>query len=207
MYLKILISICCVLLLISTSHAITHREYFDRHLEKVEDKIQQNGFKGPISKNLAKWATSRQVLEDGVNRPSTISVAGLSIGEPNTAVVNEVLKDKEIQISKARDSEGGVFYSFKGKDANIYSAVIIAKLFNVYVYKFMKPKITEWEKAKETSHAISLNPDSFELNHKFYTQLCPEKLLEKACSIYGPGKPAINSIIKEIEKEKWESLK
>lgn len=179
-----------------TALGTTHKDYFDMHLPSAEQMVEAEGFKGPLGKLLAKRALARQVLEDGVKRNPNTSCAGISRGEPNKSVVISVVKDTDLKIGSARDSEGGSFYKFEGTNANLYSVLIIAKLFDSYVDRFFKKDIKVWKLSKETSYALHIDPDSFEMQHRFYTIYSPEKVIEKSCNAYGPGKTAVNVILK-----------
>lgn len=165
-------------------------------MPSAEKMIEAEGYRGPIGKLLAKWALARQALEDGIKRNPNISCAGISRGEPNKSVVISVVKDTNLKIGSVRDRDGGSFYKFEGPQANLYSTLIIAKLFDSYVDRFFKKDIKMWKLSKETSHALHIDPDSFELQHKFHTTYNPEKVIEKSCNAYGPGKAAINDILK-----------
>lgn len=182
-----------------TSTAKTHKEYFENHYNVLVNKLHNNGYPGPVSNELAKYALARQVLEDGITRKSGESVAGISVGGFNKEITNKVLKNAEISVSYATDSEGGRFYQFKGNNANIYSAMIISNLFDFYVSKFLKKHEKTWLTVKELSKAISINPDSFELNHKFYTTLYKEHVIIKANSLYGPGHTSVLQISDNVK--------
>lgn len=176
------------------SNSLTHKEYFEQHYTTLANRLHQDGYPGPISNELAKYALARQVLEDGINRKSHESIAGISVGGFNKEIAEAVLKNSDIKVSHAIDAEGGRFYHFKGNDANLYSAVIIGNLFNFYVSKFLKKHEKNWLILKELSKAISMNPDSFELNHKFYTFLHKENVIIKANNLYGPGQASVLQI-------------
>lgn len=180
-----------------------HATYFEKHLQTVISKLEEKDFKGPIGPIMAQRALSRQILEDSISKPPTYSVAGISKGGFNSAIANEVLRDYSLTVRSIRDNTGdGPFFSFSGPQANIASAVIIAKLFDFYVNKFMnKENKKTWFMAKETSKGIYLNPDSFELNHKFYCNLQPEKIMKKSCQIYGPNSMAADQIIKRSQSD------
>lgn len=95
----------------------------------------------------------------------------------------------------ASDGEG-TFYMLYGPQVNIISAITVAHLFDQYVYRFLKQHKVKWEVAKETSKAIAQNPDSFELNHKFYCILKPNKIVEHCNKLYGPKSQAVLQLIK-----------
>lgn len=178
-----------------------HAIYFEKHLETVISKLQEKDFKGPIGPIMAQRALARQILEDSISKPPTYSVAGISKGGFNSAIANEVLRDYNLNVGSIRDSTGdGPFFSFSGPQANIASAVIIAKLFDFYVGKFMnKENKKTWFMAKETSKGIHLDPDSFELNHKFHCILQPDKIVKRSCSLFGPNTAASDQIIKRSQ--------
>lgn len=181
------------------SNSLTHKEYFEQHYNILVTKLHENGYPGPISNELARYALARQVLEDGIKRKSNESVAGISTGGFNKEITESVLKDSDIKVSYVTDSEGGRFYQFRGDDANLYSAIIIGNLFNFYVSKFFKKYEKNWLTLKELSKAIAVDPDSFELNHKFYTTLQKENLIIKANSLYGPGHASVLQISNNVK--------
>ncbi len=92
--------------------------------------------------------------------------------------MEDVVSFSWLKVGYAYDSEGGRFYQFKGDQANVYSALCIAKLFDFYVDRFLVKEQSAWLTAKEVSRAIALQPDSFELNHMFYNQLRPERTIK-----------------------------
>jgi hypothetical protein len=192
--------IICVFFLPINCFGLTHAEYFDKYLKSVTVMLEARNYKGPIAPYLAQWALARQVLEDGINRKPNNSCAGISVGGFNKEAVQEILKDFDLKVGTVQDNEGGTFYFFSGEQANIASALIIAKLFETYVDKFFKKDKKIWIMAKETSQGIHQNPDSFELNHRFHVILNPEKIIAKGCAIYGPGFLAITQIINRSVK-------
>jgi len=182
-----------VISFISSSQALTHRERFNQDYKHVVAKLKYSGCPGPLSKELAKVALARQVLEDGPNRHEKESIAGISIGGFNKVIVESTLP-KHISIHAINDSNGDRFYHFKGSQAPIYSALIISRLFDYYINKFMKSERKSWFLAKETSHAIHQDPDSMELNFRFYNKLDPVKIIEKADKFYGPNHQSVVNI-------------
>ncbi len=179
--------IVLILLIIPTlCSATTHQEYFETYLNYLTSRFNCSEYPGPLSRLVAKVALARQSLEDGLNRGSNVSIAGISTGGFNKDVVDRTIANSGLSVSYAFDSDGGRFYVFKGEHANIFSALCIGRLFNVYVNKFQKKNQKSWRQAKEVSKAILQNPDSFELNHLFYVRLSPAKILERANRLYGP---------------------
>jgi len=187
--------------LVSYTSMDPHAIYFEKHLPVVISKLEEKDFKGPIGSIMAQRALARQVLEDSLSKKPENSCAGISKGGFNSAIANEVLRDYNLNVGSIRDSSGdGPFFYFKGPQANIASTVIIAKLFDFYVTKFMHQKEKKtWFMAKEVSKGIHQNPDSFELNHKFYCQLDPDKIAKKSCGIFGPGGAAAENILKRSQ--------
>lgn len=192
-FLKILIflaipTVCC---------ADAHKNYFNTYLKNVTARLHLSDYPGPISHELAKVALARQSLEDGINRRSDISIAGISTGGFNKTIVEQVVSFSWLKVGYTYDSEGGRFYHFKGDQANVYSALCIAKLFDFYVNRFLQKDQPSWYAAKEVSRAIAQEPDSFELNHLFYNQLHPEKTIEKANRLFGPKHDSVIQIVKQ----------
>lgn len=197
---KVLIGVILFVLVFPlNSNSFTHKQYFEQHYNTLVTKLHQNGYPGPVSNELAKYALARQVLEDGITRKSNESVAGISTGGFNKEITENILRNSDIKVSYAVDSEGGRFYQFKGEEANLYSAMIIGNLFNFYVSKFLKKYEKNWLILKELSKAIAVSPDSFELNHKFYNILQQENVIIKANSLYGPGHTSVLQISENVK--------
>lgn len=192
-FLKIIV----LMALPSVCLADAHKNYFDTYLKDVTTRLHSSDYPGPLSHELAKVALARQSLEDGINRKSELSIAGISTGGFNKTIVEDVVSDTPLQIGYAYDSEGGRFYQFRGDRANVYSALCIAKLFDFYVDRFLVNEQSTWIAAKEVSRAIAIEPDSFELNHLFYNQLCPDKTIEKANRLFGPKADYVLRIVKQ----------
>jgi hypothetical protein len=190
------IAICVVPVTIG-ANTPPHRVYFQEHLPVLEERLNSGEFPGPLSRILGKIALARQVLEDGIHRRPGQSCAGISRGGFNEVALKKAIgRNPNIRIGSASDGEG-TFYMLHGPQVNIISAVTVAYLFDQYVYRFLKQHRVKWELAKETSKAIAQDPDSFELNHKFYCVLKPEKVIERCNSIYGPQAQACMDLIKE----------
>ncbi len=193
-YLKILV----FLAIPAVCSADAHKTYFDTYLKNVTTRLQFSDYPGPISRELAKVALARQSLEDGINRKTDVSIAGISTGGFNKTIVEEVVSFSWLKVGYVYDSEGGRFYQFKGDQANVYSALCIAKLFDFYVDRFMEKEQTSWFTAKEVSRAIAQEPDCFELNNLFYNKLRPEKTIEKANRLFGPKYDSVIRIVREV---------
>jgi len=190
--------ILVVVLFSTNTFALDHKEYFDNYLTEAEEAMHHY-YPGPLSKDIAGMALARQILEDGLNKGPNYSVAGTSVGGFNKTIVDSTIFSW-LEVGRATDSEGGTFYSFRGARANICSALIIGRLFDLYVDKFMKKEKKNWFQAKEVSRAISYNIDSFELNHLYHSKLEPAKIVERANSLYGPQHAVIKNIVAENKK-------
>jgi len=190
--------LCFILLMLilpvsGEGSTFSYKEYFNNYLRATELRLRFKNFPGPLSQCIARVALARQVLEDGINRKPTESIAGISIGGFNKTIL-ESTKYHWIKVNVARDSEGGKFYSLSGFRANVCSAVVIGRLYDYYVGSFLKHYQKVWILSKETSKAISMDPDSFELNHRFYVVLNPSQVVEKADLIFGPNHTAVMKI-------------
>lgn len=174
--------------------ASSHQEYFDTYLKDLTRKLNSTEYPGPLSKEVAKVALARQSLEDGISRSCDVSIAGISTGGFNKEIVDDTISDSGLSVSHAFDAEGGRFYVFKGNQANIYSALCISKLFDYYVGKFLSKDQKTWSQAKEVSRAIGQDPDSFELNHRFFIELKPDQIIKKANRLYGPKHDSVIGI-------------
>ena len=187
----------CVVPVSVTASTPAHKVYFENHLPVLADRLHCGEYPGPLSRILGRIALARQVLEDGIHRRPGESCAGISRGGFNDVALKKAIGgDPNIRISSASDGEG-TFYMLYGPQVNIISATTIAYLFDQYVYRFIKQHKVKWELSKETSKAIAQDPDSFELNHKFYCTLKPDKILERCNAVYGPQAQAVLSLIKE----------
>ena len=187
----ILLLLIGVLMLSSTSYSLTHKERFNQDYNQLVIKLKYSDFPGPLSKEMAKVALARQVLEDGPNRHPNESIAGISIGGKNKEIVYQTIP-KHIKIQTINNS----FYHFIGFQSNIYSAFIISRLFNYYINHFMKSERKNWWLSIETSKAIQQNPNSVELNHRFYNKLNPIRIIEKSDSYYGPEHQSVIQMYK-----------
>ncbi len=192
-----LLTIVALLVMPVVCSADAHRNYFETYLKNLTTRLHSSDYPGPISRELAKVALARQSMEDGIDRKSDISVAGISTGGFNKTIVDEVVAFSWLKVGYAYDSEGGRFYQFRGDQANVYSALCIARLFDFYVDRFLQKEQSVWYTAKEVSRAIAMQPDSFELNHFFYNKLQPEKTIEKANRLFGPKHDSVIRIMNQ----------
>ncbi len=193
-----LLKILILMVIPTVCSATNHQEYFDTYLKDLTKKLNSKEYPGPLSKEVAKVALARQSLEDGISRSCNVSIAGISTGGFNKEIVDNTISDSGLSVSHAIDSDGGRFYVFKGDHANIYSALCISNLFNYYVKKFLSKDHKDWLQAKEVSRAISMNPDSFELNHRFFIQLKPDQIIKRANRLYGPKHDSVIGIANQF---------
>jgi hypothetical protein len=177
-----------LLILIPTlSLADTHKEYMDTYLPQVISHLEQD-FPGPLARDLGSVALARQILEDGLHKGSRYSVAGIGTG--NRDIVEPTVF-RWLTIGRASDSEG-TFYSFKGPQAGVCSAVIIAKLFDSYVYKFLPKNEVQWELIKDVSAHV--NDTSCTALEATYEALEPEKMILKVNRMFGPNAAGVERI-------------
>jgi hypothetical protein len=188
-----LVKVFILLIIPTICFATDHQDYFDTHLTNLTAKLNSSEYPGPLSEQLARVALARQSLEDGLGRKSDVSIAGISTGGFNKEIVDKTIENSGLSVGYAFDSDGGRFYVFKGCQANIYSALCISRLFNIYVDRFLTRDQKYWFQAKEVSKAIFQSPDSFELNHLYYMKLAPDKIIERANRLFGPQ---YNSVIR-----------
>ena len=200
MIVKIALLLIGALMLYSPSYsqAMTHQERFEQDYKLTVIKLKYSHFPGPLANEMAKVALARQVLEDGPNRHPNESIAGISTGSWNKEIVDSCVP-KHIKIDTINDSTGARFYHFKGFQSTLYSALVVSKLFDFYVNKFLKTERKDWFLCKETSKAISQTPDSFELNFFFYNKLNPIKIIEKCNRLYGPQSESVTNIYKAMK--------
>lgn len=182
-----------VLALTLTCYGNTHRDVFDKYYRSAVLYLENSDYPGPLSIELARVALARQILEDGPQRKETESIAGISVGGFNKEIVESTVPS-HIQVKSATDSTGARFYYFTGLKSNLYSMFVISKLFDYYVFKFMKTEKRNWILSKETSKAIAQNPDCLELNIRFYNELNPAMIIDKANKMYGPGHQSVVNI-------------
>lgn len=187
----------CVIPITAGANTPPHRVYFQEHLPALEEKLSCGEFPGPLSRILGKVALARQVLEDGIKRRPGESCAGISRGGLNEVALKKAIGgNPEIRIGSASDGEG-TFYMLYGPQANIISATTVAYLFDQYVCRFLKQHRAKWELSKETSRAIAQDPNSFELNHKFYCVLRPDRIIEQCNRLYGPQSASVMNLVQD----------
>lgn len=184
-----------ILMLIPISCFANHESYMKTYLPQVEAHLEKD-FPGPIARELGSMALARQILEDGLNKGSGYSVAGIGVGKPNSEIVTAKLFEW-LKVGRATDYEGGTFYSFKGPQANICSAVIIAYLFDQYVGKFLPKLESKWEMAKSVSKELDEN-DCVILD-AIYDDLDPSSILERTNRMYGPNAEGVLRIRRLVE--------
>jgi hypothetical protein len=119
------------------------------------------------------------------------SVAGIGVGSPNREIVDATVF-QWLKIGRATDDSGGTFYSFSGPQAQICSAVIIARLFDSYIPRFLQRHDVQWDLAKEWSRRVS-EEDSYR-NTGLYHALEPLDLIRRANRMYGPNSESVERI-------------
>ena len=122
---------------------------FDESIQCVE----QVGLTGPIAQEVTRWAIVRQLHENGLDRPATYCIPGISCGGWNKEMLEYSLKmiPNELEISRIRDSEGLPLYVLRGDKANLVSTATVALLFDYYVTNlswFSKQEKEAWSDSK-----------------------------------------------------------
>lgn len=154
----------------------------------VIDKLNKEGFYGPISNEIGSIAFCRFILENGVNRPTTYSVPGISCGSWNTQIITNLkpIKLKELCLGKVVDSEGMSLFKLEGHQSNVWSTIAIAKLFDYYIHNFKWFSDQDryiWAKSKKASYLIY---NDFHSAFFYMNKDKREKILQRCSGGYGP---------------------
>jgi hypothetical protein len=167
-----------------------HQAYMRDYLPLVTAHLEQD-YPGPLARDLGSMALARQILEDGLNKGPRYSVAGIGVGSPNKEIVDATVF-QWLKIGRAKDDSGGTFYTFTGPQAAVCSAVIIARLFDAYIPRFMPKYATHWDLAKEWSRRVDETGEGHDTG--IYWALQPVDLIRRANRMYGPQSEAVERI-------------
>jgi hypothetical protein len=121
------------------------------------ENLTARGLSGPVWKEMAKYALIRQAVEDGVTRPHSMSIVGMSIGGPHAQIMDELGLKRGCQNEQGLTlSVADSYYMIKGPRANICSTVAICLLWDKYIVelhpgRFNDSERDQWKKAKELS--------------------------------------------------------
>jgi hypothetical protein len=149
-------------------------------------------FTGPFGRQVAKYALIRQVHEDGVTRSSSKSMVGMIPGGVNTAVVTKLepfFTKCGIRVKKVGAHDGLRSYAMYGENANVWSGVAIALVWDKYFEQFrIKESLKEaWNKSKELSQKIAEGEASEDELREYYVTLHEdrEKAFHRVNRIFG----------------------
>jgi hypothetical protein len=182
----------------------TFEEHVNYDYPSVVNKLEQCGFKGPIAKDLAKYALVRQVHENGTDRSPDYSIPGIGCGGWNHEFLMDTVNvfGPHLKVGRITDSEGMRMYVLKGPEATQVSTVTIARLFDHYVerFNFSKQDKDTWQKSKVYSYILHCDPKSHEYWNE-YRRLTParEKIIKRCNKMYGPGGDRIEGQVKKLE--------
>ena len=147
-------------------HASSIEEHILVHYDHVVDRLNQQGYKGPFAREIAKFALIRQIVEDGATRKNSKSIVGMSVGGANTEALEELglavggVNSEGICLKKCTDGDGQSMYVIHGPRANTWSAAAISILWDKYINqvhqdKFTLEEITGWNVCKDLSAKIA----------------------------------------------------
>jgi hypothetical protein len=167
-----------------------HQAYMRDYLPLVTAHLEAD-YPGPLARDLGSMALARQILEDGLSKGPRYSVAGIGVGNPNREIVQQHIFPW-LKIGRASDYEGGTFYSFTGPQAQVCSAVLIARLFDSYIPRFMQKHEPRWGLIKDlSSHVAETGCVGLA---ETYQALKPGDLIRKANRMYGPQAETVERI-------------
>jgi hypothetical protein len=195
-----------VLLIPSICFGGSFEDHVLNHYTSVVKKIEACGYNGPIAKELAQYAVIRQGLEDGLNRPHTYSIPGISSGGWNEDILKGVIKvlKPEITLGHCRDSEGVRLFILQGDEACRVSATTIACLYGYYLVKFNKSFSDKqhqiWGRSITYSYLLSCKPDLVEYKEE-YDALKNDriKIIQRCNRMYGPKSDQIERKVNELQ--------
>ncbi len=187
--------------------AASFEEHIQLNYPLVIEHLTARGLTGPVWTEMAKYALIRQAVEDGVTRPHSMSIVGMSIGGAHAQIMDTLGLKKGCQNEHGWTlSSTESYYTIKGPRANICSTVALCLLWDKYIVelhtnRFRDPEKTQWIKAKESSQkdAAGLCDDSETAALEELKPLC-RKMIRKANGIYSATAASdINSIVDKRE--------
>lgn len=164
----------------------------------VSDLLASVGFTGPFAVELAPYLEARRALEDGPNRPITVSMNGMIPASPCTEVMDNLcLEWYGHSVTKVPSNDGQGSYCIRGPRAHEWSCVAIACLWDKYVndrsrFRFRFPENLRY--AWNESKVFSRNSFSQFWQWFQYYRLREDRVraIEAVNRMYGPGGEAIN---------------
>jgi hypothetical protein len=208
---RVTLIITVVLLVAQITHARTIEERVLVNYPNVLAKLKDKGFAGPFGQEIAKFATLRQIIEDGPGRKHSKSIVGMIPAGLNKEVVQELgLKvgsknDEGFKLKRITAKDGQGTYAIYGQRANVLSAVAIAMVWDRYVNElecFKPDEVRAWNKSKVISRKMSKGSASPQAKVLYRNRLAKisRNSLERANRIYGKNAAnAIKSLVKKYE--------
>jgi len=187
--------------------AASFEEHITLNYSLVIENLTSRGLTGPVWKEMAKYALIRQAVEDGVTRPHSMSIVGMSVGGPHAQIMDT------LGLKRGCENEHGLtlsvadsYYMIKGPRANICSTVAICLLWDKYIVelhpgRFKDSEKDQWIRAKELSQkdAAGLCEGSERAELEELKPLCT-KMVKKANGIYShTAASTINSIVDKMD--------
>lgn len=180
------------------------------HYDHVVDRLNQQGYKGPFAREIAKFALIRQIVEDGPTRSNSKSIVGMSVGGANTEALEELgltmgsVNSDGIRLKKCTDAIGQSMYVIHGPRANIWSAAALGILWDkyinqVYKHRFTVEEIEGWNVCKDLSEKIARG--GIGQQQRYQELLCAgRQALRKANTLYSStAAHSISKIVLEME--------
>jgi hypothetical protein len=173
--------------------------------------LEKFGFAGPFAEELAKFALMRQLIEDGTNRPHTVSMVGMVPGGINKRVVEKMgLKRGEVnehglKLTSVTANDGQGSYALYGPMANVWSSLAIVLVWDEYInsgqFGIKQELVLAWNESKDLSYKIAIGIGDKEVVTKYETELSAarEKAIKRVNSMYGPGGSSIENLVKNLE--------
>ena len=198
---------CVILVLALMAHANDRLPYETRILRYFEDvvsEVEDHGLSGPIGEEAAKFALLRRIHEDGLDRPTDVSMNGMVPGSPNKEVI-EQLYMPECELGRVTANDGQGCYVIRGPRANVFGAAAIALWYDAIVNSDRFKVCDEreriiWNTSRHHSHMIAIGKKA--AIHKNYFRAFREeriRILEKVNRAYGPQGRIINQLRKKLE--------
>lgn len=177
---------------------------FSFHGDIVRE-IQNHGLSGPIAYEVAPYAQLRCIHEDGLDRPTNISMNGMVPGSPNKEVIKQLYMPGHT-VGSVRANDGQGCYVIKGPKAHVMASVAIALWYDAIINsdKFRVCTAEErriWNESRHYSHMMALGKMSGIHRVKFKKlKEERERIIQKVNRAYGPQGHHINKLRKEFKK-------
>jgi hypothetical protein len=204
---KRILSVLILLLLPNLCMGATFDDHVIVFYPSLVCKIEQCGIQGPLARELAQYAIIRQLHENGLDRPPSYSIPGISTGGWNEDILRHVLKKlrlDNISLTKIHDSDGVPMFVVDGLQANHLSAVTIAYLYDYYLIRFEQSFTLRqrevWQKSKVCSYILSCHPNMTEYLEAFNSMREERiRIIQKCNRMYGPGSDRIEGTVNRLQ--------